>query len=484
MCDRSFFGVQVLFALVLGVVGGSFLDTRVVAADPAPPAPVSPPSPDDRSGDLPRDSRLAPNYPTPYTPASVEQIEEVLRRVHGYLDTATPLRVVNAETREPITDLSQLPPRVAIQNGDFRLVSYEWGVTYAGMLLAAEITGDGRYRDYVSRRLNTIGKLAAHAKAQGGNVSPSTDPREMRRNQLRPILAPRSLDDSGAMCAAMIKAQRSGASNELRPWIDNYMTFISKGQQRLPDGTLARNRPLPNSLWLDDLYMSVPALAQMGKLTEDAHYFDDAARQIIQFNQRMFVPEKGLYMHGWVEGMADHPAFHWARANGWAIMAAVELLDVLPEGHAARAKILEILRAHVRGLAAVQGQDGLWHQLLDRPESYAETSGSAMYVFAIARAINRGWIDALAYGPMVTLGWNAIAQKVNTQGQVEATCVGTGMGWDPMFYMYRPVSVYAAHGYGPLFLAGAEMIALRKGKGAEATIRDGGLHFGHTVSGW
>jgi len=102
----------------------------------------------------------------------------------------------------------------------------------------------------------------------------------------------------------------------------------------------------------------------------------------------------------------------------------------------------------------------------------------------LARAINRGWIDALAYGPMVSLGWNAVAQKVNAQGQVEATCVGTGMAWEPMFYMYRPVSVYAAHGYGPVLLAGAEMVALRKGKGAEAAIRDGGLHFGHTPSPW
>jgi rhamnogalacturonyl hydrolase YesR len=228
--------------------------------------------------------------------------------------------------------------------------------------------------------------------------------------------------------------------------------------------------------------MSVPALAQMGVLTGERKYFDDAVRQILQFSSRMFVPEKGLYRHGWVQDMEPHPAFHWARANGWAIVAMTELLEVLPQDHPGRAAVLEQYRAHVRGLAPYQDSTGLWHQLIDRPDSYLETSASAMYVYSIARGINRGWLDGKAYGPMVSLGWNAVAQKVNAAGQVEGTCVGTGMGFDPAFYYYRPASVYAAHGYGPVLLAGAEMIALRKADGAKEAISDGGVHFAPSAS--
>ncbi len=265
------------------------------------------------------------------------------------------------------------------------------------------------------------------------------------------------------MCAAFIKAERAGLGDQrLRAWIDVYVKYVSTGQFRLADGTLARNRPLPESLWLDDLYMSVPCLAQAGKLTGERRYYDDAARQILQFSERMFVPEKGLFMHGWVQGMQHHPAFHWARANGWAFMAMAELLDVLPADHPQRAEILELFRAHAAALIANQGHAGLWHQLLDRRESYEETSASAMFVFGIARGINRGWLDPLSFGPPATLGWNAVAKKVNAKGQVEGTCVGTGMGWDPMFYMYRPVHLLAAHGYGPVFLAGAEIIEMRR----------------------
>ena len=87
-------------------------------------------------------------------------------------------------------------------------------------------------------------------------------------------------------------------------------------------------------------------------------------------------------------------------------------------------------------------------------DSLFETSATAIYTYSVARAINRGWIDKKAYGPMVLLAWNAVASKINANGQVEGTCVGTGLGFDPAFYYYRQGNVYAAHEYGPVLLAG------------------------------
>jgi rhamnogalacturonyl hydrolase YesR len=178
----------------------------------------------------------------------------------------------------------------------------------------------------------------------------------------------------------------------------------------------------------------------------------------------MFNMEKRVYFHGWVEAMTEHPEFYWARANGWAFMTEVELLEVLPEDYPLRPAILNLLKLHARGLAAYQSGSGFWHQLLDRPDSYLETSATAIYTYCFARAINRGWIDPLAFGPMTLLAWNAVSTKVNAKGQVEGTCVGTGMAFDPAFYYFRPTSAFAAHGYGPVLLAGAEMINLLKNK--------------------
>jgi rhamnogalacturonyl hydrolase YesR len=176
----------------------------------------------------------------------------------------------------------------------------------------------------------------------------------------------------------------------------------------------------------------------------------------------MFHKENGLYQHGWVQDMNPHPAFYWGRANGWALMATVELLDVLPQNHPGRTFVLEQLRAHAKGLAVLQSGSGFWHQLLDRTDSYLETSATAIYAYCIAHACNKGWLDPVAYAPMAMLAWNAVTTKVNAKGQVEDVCVGTGMAFDPAFYYHRPVNVYAAHGYGPVLLAGAEMLRLVK----------------------
>ncbi|HEX8301387.1 glycoside hydrolase family 88 protein [Sphingomonas sp.] len=393
-------------------------------------------------------------YPVPYGPLDEARVVEVLNRVHAYVDRTTPTGLMDRESGRAIGRVADAGLGTAIRKGDFSLTSYEWGVTYSGMLAAADATGDPRYAGYVRDRLNFLAEVSGHYRQMPGANAANVP--------VKQILFPAALDDSGAMAAAVIKMQRRGGASDLTPMIRHYLDYVSTKQFRLTDGTLARNRPFADTLWLDDMYMSIPAIAQMGALTGERRYFDDAVKQVLQFSKRMFQNDKGLYLHGWVQAMDPHPAIYWARANGWAILAMTELLDVLPQNHPGRAAVLKQYRAHAAGLARYQSGNGMWHQLLDRPDSYLETSATAMYAYSIARGINRGWLDAKAYGPMAILAWHAITTKVNKDGQVEDVCVGTGIGFDPAYYYYRPVNVLAAHGYGPVLLAGAEMVMLSR----------------------
>ncbi len=418
---------------------------------------------------------LQPEYPTPYGKPELGEIVKTIDRVYDYLNANTPAILVDKKSDTEISDFSKVDENTILKPGDFRLNSYEWGVTYAGMLLASENTGDRKYAAYTTKRLNFMGKaLKAFADFETLNANVS--------HTLSRTLHPHALDDCGAICAAMIKATKSKNAEGLESTIKMQINYISNKQFRLKDGTLARNRPQSNSLWLDDLFMSVPALAQMGSYSGDSKYFDDAVKQVVQFSTRMFNYDKGLYMHGWIQEMEEHPQFHWGRANGWAIMTLVELLEVLPADYKDRDKVLELLQRHIKGLAQYQDGSGFWHQLIDRNDTYLETSATAIYTYAIARAINRGYIDAKVYGPMVCLAWNAVATKVTEKGQVEGTCVGTGMGFDPAFYYHRPINVYAAHGYGPVLLAGAEMIALVKNH--DIRINDSSVQFYTKENKW
>ena len=417
---------------------------------------------------------IQPDYKIPYGPAKAEDIITVLNRIFEYIDTSTPAKLIDKQTGTVITDMRKLTPNTIFEQGVFRLISYEWGVTYSAMLKAGEITGEPKFTEYTTKRMDLISSVAQYYKTQPGDLQ--------GMSPVRSVLDPRALDDAGSMCAAMIKTEDVSKNKLLQPLIDNYIDYISSKQQRLSDGTLSRNRPLPDALWLDDLYMSVPALAQMGKLTGEKKYFDDACKQIIQFSGRMFNKTKGLYMHGWIQGMDPHPEFYWARCNGWALLAMSELLDVLPTDHPSAKAILEQFRMHATGLASYQHGTGFWNQLIDHNDTYLETSATAIFTYCIAHGINRGWLNPQAFGPAAILGWKAVQTKVNEQGQVEGTCVGTGMAFDPAFYYNRPVNTAAAHGYGPVILAGSEMLELIKN--FQIVINDSAVMFYPAGADW
>ncbi len=381
---------------------------------------------------------LQPDYKIPYGVPEVKDIKADLDRVLAFLDKETPTAVKEDGY---------------LEKGAFRLASYEWGVTYSAMLRAGETTGDKAFSEYTIRRHSFLAEQAPHwtqVLKEGGKVDA----------QMTQVVNPKVLDDAGAVCVSMIRDQFAHPELNLRPLIDNYMNLILYNEHRLADGTLARNRPQENSVWLDDMFMGVPAIAWYGKLTGETKYFDEAIRQIMLFKEKMWVPEKKLFRHGWVEAMDEHPAFHWGRANGWAILTMCEVLDAVPENYPGRADVLALLKQHAAGLLALQSSEGFWHQLLDRSDSYLETSATAIYAYCFAHGINQGWLNALTYSASACLAWNAVSTMIDGEGKVNGTCVGTGMAFDPAFYYYRPVNPYAAHGYGPVVFAGAELIKL------------------------
>ncbi len=398
---------------------------------------------------------LQPDYQFPYGIPTVGEVKGHMDRVLRYLEECTPARIVDSKSGQTISDYTSLTSDAELHQGTFRLTSYEWGVTYSAMLAAAEATGDKAYRTYVADRFRLLAAVTPHFRAK-------LEKQEEVGAQIRKVLNPSALDDAGAMCAAMVKMQIQDESLNLIPLIENYIDYIMNKEYRLADGTFARTRPFYNTVWLDDMFMGIPPVAWYSVIAgdEQSRYQAEAVRQVLQFAQRMWVPEKNLFRHGWVEGMAEHPAYHWGRANGWALLTLCEVLDVLPEDYPQRNEIMTLYCNHVRRLAALQSGKGLWHQLLDRSDSYLETSATAIYAYCIAHGINKGWLDAMTYGPVAMLAWNAITTQIDAQGRVGGTCVGTGMAFDPAFYYHRPVNKMAAHGYGPVIWAGAEIINL------------------------
>ena len=395
-----------------------------------------------------------PEYPVPYEYPTIDGINEVLNRVRVYYESTSTLKIVDAETGEEITDFSKLNKNARVSSGFFSEWSYTNGVVLSAFEYIDDVTGDPaffanntRFYDLVIETLpyfiknrETYGREARYGWGRTPNFH--------------------ALDDCGSIGAAMIKTYLKDKNDDYLELINITADYISNKQFRLEDGTLARNRPQYQSLWADDLYMSVPFLANMGVLTGDEKYFDDAVRQILQMADRLYIPEKELFDHGWNVTSGDYdPRFYWGRANGWTLMAMAELLGILPDDYPGRDDILHLYRSMIRSLAGLQNGTGFWHNMLDKNDTFLETSCTAMFTFAVAKGINEGWINHV-YGPVALTGWNAIKTRVLENGAVDGTCEATTFAHDNTYYYHRGKSIYATHGYGPVLYAGAEVIRL------------------------
>ncbi|WP_367913973.1 glycoside hydrolase family 105 protein [Leadbetterella sp. DM7] len=333
---------------------------------------------------------------------------------------------------------------------------YSNGVLDMSMLRLGEYLGDTRYTNYAMNHV----KFGFDNYAYFKNTF-----RNDRKHWYWPfgqLWNFKELDDCGAMGAAVVNVYQRDQKPEYKTYIDKAAQHIMKGQVRLADGTLSRTFPREMTVWADDVYMSVSFLSQMGKLTKEKQYFDEAARQIIQIAHYLWDDEKQLFYHCYYTDLKRNGVACWGRANGWITVSLCMLLEVLPEDHPQRGELLSWLDRQIVGASRYQNANGMWNQLLDKPESYDESSITAMYVYGVAKGINHGWLDP-KYRSIAITGWEALKKtQITEEGHFRNVCVGTGISDDLPFYYNRPVGENEKHGLGLIIEAGIEIMKLKK----------------------
>ncbi len=238
--------------------------------------------------------------------------------------------------------------------------------------------------------------------------------------------------------------------------------YLNHTQLRLTDGTLARETPKVYTVWADDMFMGLPFMLEASQLatseTEKMKWLTQAAQQIILFNEKLFDTTKNLYHHAWFSTAPSKELPYWSRANGWGIWASSEVLLYLPKGHPLYGKILSIYKDHAAGVVKYQNPvTGFYPNLLDEPESFKETSGTAIITMAIARGVNNGWLNAKRFTPYAMKSWQALTSVISSNGEVTDICMGTMCSEDRTYYRNRPIVDNDSHGLLGLIFAGIEM---------------------------
>jgi rhamnogalacturonyl hydrolase YesR len=218
-------------------------------------------------------------------------------------------------------------------------------------------------------------------------------------------------------------------------------------QRPLPDGLTTQTR-----YWIDDVYMIGSLQVQAFRATGKSIYLERAALEIDSYIQKLQQPN-GLFFHG------INAPFFWARGNGWVAAGMAELLSVLPESNPHYQSILAGYQKMMKTLAEMQDQDGMWHQLIDREESFKETSSTAMFGFAMTVGVKKGLLPEKPYRKACIKAWNVLTSYIGADGKVREVCAGTGQSTDVNFYLSRPRITGDLHGQAPMLWFAYSLIA-------------------------
>jgi len=221
--------------------------------------------------------------------------------------------------------------------------------------------------------------------------------------------------DPAANGEALFVAAHITKEPALQVAVDAMLNYLMKIAPRASDGTLFHIIDA-KEVWVDSMYMAPPFLAVVGQVSE-------AIRQIQGIKKRLWNSEKKLYAHIWNE---DHKALRraacWGVGNGWAAAGITRVIRALPESWA---KEKQMLVFHVRdildGCLAHQSQDGLFHDVVDQPDTFMETNLAQMLSYSIYRGIAGGWLPS-AYKEHAEIMRTAVHKKVDTSGYVQGVC--------------------------------------------------------------
>lgn len=345
---------------------------------------------------------------------------------------------------------------MARKPGTYGTWDYETGTVLRGFEALYKATNDPRFYNYIKA---TVDRVISEQGAISGYRESDYNIDQIKEGTTLLYL----YETTGA-------TKYKTAADTLRQQLTNH--------PRTNDGGFWHKDKYPWQMWLDGLYMGEPFYAHYSALTGDTAGFDDVLLQLTLMYNHSRDPVTGLLFHGWDEsGSASwanpltqqSPEF-WGRSIGWYLMALVDVLDHIPaEYNDHRNQLTTILQQLVASLEPFQDNDGVWWQVTDQPGqsgNWQEASATAMYVYAIAKGIRMGYLDA-AHATTAQKGWaglNRVFVRTNNDNTLTltGTCEGTGVGGSYNFYIGRRALENDPKGLGPYLMAGVEMELLAR----------------------
>lgn len=178
--------------------------------------------------------------------------------------------------------------------------------------------------------------------------------------------------------------------------------------------------------WSDALYMVMPVMTKMYKLTGDVQYLDKLYENLLYSDRIMLDQETGLYFrdaryvypnHKSVNGKKDF----WARGDGWVLAGLAKVLQDLPKDYKHYKFFVDKFQRLADIVAKTQQKDGYWTRSILDPNHAPgpETSGTAFFAYGIMWGVNNGFLAKKDYKKCIDRAWQYISETaVQADGKV------------------------------------------------------------------
>ncbi|WP_259016119.1 glycoside hydrolase family 88 protein [Emticicia fluvialis] len=336
---------------------------------------------------------------------------------------------------------------------------YEQGLALKALEKVWYRTGDGKYFEYIRKDIDRYVQKDGSIRTYAYNDF--------------------NLDNIPTGRALLMLAQQTQPDKEKYIKAAHLLWKQIENQPKTKEGGYWHKQRYPYQMWLDGLFMCEPFAAEYSRLFNKPEHFDDIARQFALIEKYAVDEQTGLVYHGYDEsreqkwadkktGLSPH---FWSRAIGWYGMALVDVLDYFPENHPEKANLIKYLQRLAPALVKYQNaQSGVWYQMTtqgNRKGNYFEASASCMFVYALAKGVRQGYLDA-RYLSAARKGYAGILkefvekEKDGTISLNKTVSVG-GLGGNPYrdgsyeYYLSEPIRKNDLKGVGPFIFASVEM---------------------------
>ncbi len=227
-----------------------------------------------------------------------------------------------------------------------------------------------------------------------------------------------SVTDPAAIGEALIEAANHTQSPSLTEAARKLYEYLKYQAPRTKDGVLHHfdGEWGKEQIWVDSYYMAPPFLCRYGDVEE-------AMKQIQGFRKYLYDPETKLLSHIWHDGKKDFGRTeHWGVGNGWALSGMTRVIGMLDDRHEVdKGYLIAYVKDLLSGCLKYQREDGLFHDVLERPDTFVETNAGQMIAYTIYRGVKAGYLNS-SYLKYADKARTAAHSKVDAYGFVRDVC--------------------------------------------------------------